>query len=109
MNCQIQISSVAESEADKAYLWIAQHLGTEPAKVWYSQLLKTIQSLAIMPNRCTLAPENAKFSQEIWQLIYGKGRNSYRILFTVLNEQNSPVIRILHIRHAARPPLLDIN
>lgn len=62
-----------------------------------------------MPNRCPLAPENAKFSQEIRQLIYGSGRNAYRILFTVLDQQNPLVVRILHIRHVSRPPLPDKN
>jgi hypothetical protein len=61
-----------------------------------------------MPRRCALAPENAKLSQEIRQLMYGKGKNTYRILFTVLEDQNPAVVRILHIRHAARPPLPDI-
>lgn len=31
--------------------------------------------------------ENEYFSQEIRQLLYGKGRNSYRILFTILEGQ----------------------
>ncbi|WP_217650593.1 type II toxin-antitoxin system RelE/ParE family toxin [Spirulina major] len=77
------------------------------AKSWYVHLLRKIQSLTTMPNRCSLAPENDKFSQDIRQLIYGKGRNAYRILFTVLDQQNPPTVRILPIRHASRPPLPD--
>ncbi|MEM8642883.1 MAG: hypothetical protein AAGG51_29310 [Cyanobacteria bacterium P01_G01_bin.54] len=45
-----------------------------------------------MPKRCPFAPENTKFSQEIRQFIYGKGRNAYRILFTVLDQQNLPTV-----------------
>jgi hypothetical protein len=30
--------------------------------------------------------ENEYFSQEIRQLLYGRGRNSYRVLFTILEE-----------------------
>jgi hypothetical protein len=55
-----------------------------------------------MPKRCPLARENEHFSQDIRQLIYGKGRNSYRILFTVLEGQEVPTVRILHIRHAVQ-------
>lgn len=105
MNYRIQISSVAESEADATYLWIAQQIGNKAAKAWYGQLLTKISSLTTMPRRCALAPENAKFSQEIRQLVHGKGKNAHRILFTVLDEQNPAVVRILHIRHVARPPL----
>jgi negative regulator of sigma E activity len=53
-----------------------------------------------MPKRCPLARENEHFSQELRQLLYGRGRNSYRIVFTVLEEQDISTVRILHIRHA---------
>ncbi len=36
-----------------------------------------------MPLRCAFAFENNFFEEEIRQLIYGKGKNAYRILFTV--------------------------
>lgn len=55
-----------------------------------------------MPKRCPLARENEYFSQEIRQLLYGRGRNSYRVLFTVLEEQNISTVRVLHIRHASQ-------
>lgn len=55
-----------------------------------------------MPKRCSLARENKYFSQEIRQLIYGRGRNSYRILFTILEEQEIPTVRILYIRHGSQ-------
>ncbi|MFN6513748.1 MAG: type II toxin-antitoxin system RelE/ParE family toxin [Nostoc sp. CreGUA01] len=55
-----------------------------------------------MPKRCPLAPENEYLSQEIRQLLYGRGRNSYRILFTILEGQEVSTVRILHIRHAAQ-------
>jgi uncharacterized protein (UPF0248 family) len=58
-----------------------------------------------MPKRCPLARENSYFSQEIRQLLYGKGRNTYRILFTVLEEEEIPKVRILHIRRAAQQTL----
>ncbi len=54
-----------------------------------------------MPKRCPLAKENEYFSQEIRQLLYGQRRNSYRILFTVLEEVFT--VRILHIRHSSQP------
>lgn len=102
MKYEIEISSVAEAEADSAFLWISQVTTPERASNWYEGLLKTIESLSQMPKRCPLARENEKFSQEIRQLIYGRGRNSYRILFTIVEDKNVCTIRILHIRHAAQ-------
>jgi hypothetical protein len=37
--------------------------------------------------------------------LYGKGRNSYPILFTILEEQEVAKVRILHIRHGTQQTL----
>ncbi|WP_341529759.1 type II toxin-antitoxin system RelE/ParE family toxin [Nostoc sp. UHCC 0302] len=80
---------------------------TNPERVrqWYEGLLRTIESLSKMPKRCPLARENEYFSQEIRQILYGRGRNSYRILFTILETTDFSIVRILHIRHAAQQTL----
>jgi len=54
-----------------------------------------------MPLRCSLAFENNFFELEIRQLLYGKGKNIYRILFTVTEQ----TVYILHVRHSAQQPL----
>jgi plasmid stabilization system protein ParE len=58
-----------------------------------------------MPKRYPIARENQYFSKEIRQLLYGKGRNSYRIIFTIAESENGSAVRILHIRHAAQQTL----
>ncbi|WP_309476429.1 type II toxin-antitoxin system RelE/ParE family toxin [Scytonema millei] len=75
---------------------------SEKASQWYEGLLRVIESLSEMPKRCSLAREDRYFSQEIRQLLYGKGRNSYRILFTIIENNEAATVRILHIRHAAQ-------
>lgn len=102
MKYRIEISSVAEAEADSAFLRLSQATSPVKANQWYSELLQAIESLSQMPKRCPLARENKYFSQEIRQLIYGRGRNSYRLLFMILEGQNIPTIRILHIRYASQ-------
>jgi plasmid stabilization system protein ParE len=101
----IEISSVAEAEADSAFLLLSQMISAEKAKEWYEGLLKAIESLSIMPKRCPIARENQYFSKEIRQLLYGKGRNSYRILFTIVESEDVSAVRILHIRHSAQQTL----
>jgi hypothetical protein len=59
-------------------------------------------SLEKMPLRCSLAFENSFLGEEIRQLIYGKGRNTYRILFTVIEHE----VQVLFVRHSAQKPLL---
>ncbi|MDV2990768.1 MAG: hypothetical protein N4J56_000422 [Chroococcidiopsis sp. SAG 2025] len=102
MSYRIEISSVAEGEADSAFLRIYQITSSEKASQWYEGLLRVIESLSEMPKRCSLAREERYFSQEIRQLLYGKGRNSYHILFTIIENNEAATVRILHIRHAAQ-------
>ncbi|MEA5619635.1 type II toxin-antitoxin system RelE/ParE family toxin [Cronbergia sp. UHCC 0137] len=102
MKYRIEISSTAEAEADKAFLQLSQITSPEKATQWYAGLLRLIESLSQMPKRCSLARENDYFSQEMRQIIYGKGRNAYRIIFTILEGKEVSTVRILHIRHAAQ-------
>ncbi|WP_257999496.1 type II toxin-antitoxin system RelE/ParE family toxin [Fischerella thermalis] len=87
MEYRIEISSVAEAEADSAFLRLSQMVSPTKASQWYAGLLQAIESLSQMPKRCPLARENEYFSQEIRQLLYGRGRNLYRILFTILERE----------------------
>jgi plasmid stabilization system protein ParE len=102
MSYRVEISSVAEVEADSAFLSISQVLSFEKARHWYEGLLSAIESLSEMPRRCSLARENDYFTKEIRQLLYGQGRSSYRILFTIVEDGNVSTVRILHIRHSAQ-------
>jgi plasmid stabilization system protein ParE len=101
MTYRVEISSVAEAEADAAFLRLAQVMSLSQGGEWQSGLLRAIASLSTMPKRCPLAKENEYFSQEIRQLLYGQRRNSYRILFTVLEEVSTG--RVLHVRHSSQP------
>jgi plasmid stabilization system protein ParE len=105
MKYRIEISSVAEAEADGAFLRMSQLASPERASRWYQGLLKAMESLSEMPKRCPLARENDYFTKEIRQLLYGRGRNSYRILFTIVEGEDVSTVRILHIRHAAQQTL----
>ena len=65
MTYLIEISSVAEEEADSAFLLLSQKTSPEKARKWYEGLLKAIESLSAMPKRCPVARENQYFSKEI--------------------------------------------
>ncbi len=85
---------------ESAYEYIEQD-SPESAHRWAAGLMEAIDSLKTLPLRCSLAPENDFFPQEIRQLLYGKGRHVHRILFTIRGD----VISVLHIRHGARQVL----
>lgn len=102
MKYRIDISSVAEAELDRSFLSLSQLTSPTKAIEWYGGLLEAIESLATMPNRCPLARENKYFSQDIRQLLYGRGRTAYRIVFTILETEEISSVRILHIRHSSQ-------
>lgn len=64
---------------------------------WIAGIEKAIEKLAIMPRRCSLAPESTAFDREIRQLMY----KSHRVLFTI----EAAKVHVLHVRHGARLPL----
>jgi plasmid stabilization system protein ParE len=99
MKYRVEMSSTAEDEADRAFLKLSQLTSPNKASQWYSGLLRAMDSLSQMPQRCSLARENENFSLAIHQLLYGKGRNLYRIIFTIIEGSEAPTVRILHIRH----------
>ena len=47
----------------------------------------------------------AKAEADAAFLRYGKGKHTYRILFTILDDQTAPTVRILHIRNTAQKTL----
>ena len=98
---QVIIQPEAEEGIKQAYFWVSNY-SPRQARKWLEGLNKAILSLEQMPLRCSFAFENNFFEEEIRQLIYGKGKNAYRILFTVTEK----TVQILFVRHSAQQPLL---
>jgi plasmid stabilization system protein ParE len=70
---------------------------SEAARKWYRGLKKEILSLARLPYRCSVTPEN----KEMRHLLYGHGHSTYRVIFRIVGKQ----VDVLHIRHGARKRL----
>jgi plasmid stabilization system protein ParE len=69
---------------------------SETARKWYRGLSKEILSIEKFPFRCFVTSEN----KSLRHLLYGHGRNTYRIIYRVSGAQ----VDILHIRDGARKP-----
>ena len=100
MKYSVIVQPPAGRDIEAAYLYI-QASSPASADRWLKGIETAIQSLARMPKRCALARESKEFLVEIRQLLYGKRKGTYRILFVVQNRQ----VRVLHVRHGARAPL----
>jgi plasmid stabilization system protein ParE len=98
---QIVIQPIAQQGIEEAYFWLSNY-SSQKARTWLEGLYKAILSLENMPYRCSLAFENSFFDREIRQLVYGKGRNAYRIIFTIVDD----CVQIIFVRHAAQKPMI---
>ncbi len=97
MKYRVLIQPTAKAELREAYRWY-YNKSPHAARLWLDSFLETIDALRTHPERCALAPENNAFAETIRQLLYGRKRGVYRILFTV----KEGVVEVLHIRHASR-------
>ncbi len=100
MAFQVKVTDAAKVQIRNAYHWHKRNLPLL-ADSWLDGLLKALDTLKQFPNRCPAAPENDEFREEVRQLLYGKQRNAYRILFTV--QEN--IVYVLHVRHHAEARL----
>jgi len=100
MKYRVLIQPTAKAELREAYGWYHDKSPSASEK-WLDELLKAVETLSQNPERCARAPEDDAFDETIRQLLYGKKRGTYRILFTV----QEGVVHVLHIRHTSRPHL----
>ncbi|MCF7765078.1 MAG: type II toxin-antitoxin system RelE/ParE family toxin [Verrucomicrobia bacterium] len=100
MKHEVLITASAEADLEEAYCWLSER-SEEAAVKWYNGVLDAFLTLETFPDRCPLARESRTFRRKIRQLIHGKRRHTYRILFDVSGQ----TVRILHVRHGAREQL----
>lgn len=97
MEFRTEITESAEKDIDEAYLWFYEQ-SPSAADKWFRGLCRAIFSLGEMPARCPVAPESRDIDREVRQLLYGKKRQMFRILYEIRGE----AVYVLRVRHAAR-------
>ncbi|WP_373479193.1 type II toxin-antitoxin system RelE/ParE family toxin [Geminocystis sp.] len=97
MEFQAKLTRNAKVEIESTYLWL-KNVNPAYADQWFRDLMDTIATLQDKPRRCTRARENEYFPEEIRQLMYGKSRNKYRIIFTIIED----IVYILYVRHSSQ-------
>ncbi len=100
MTFQVEIIPIAEAQIEQAYSWYRER-NPEFADRWFRGLMNTIATLQEKPQRCVLAIEHEIFHREVRQLLYGKSKNAYRVLFTI----QSTTVKVLYVRHSAQAPM----
>lgn len=86
--------------------------GPDAADQWVAGLMETVRSLATLPERCVVAPEDRLLGgATVRQIVYGRRRGgpAWRILFTVqeADENDPPMVWVQVLRHGAQGPMTE--
>ena len=96
----IHIFPRARADIRAKVAWLRQRSPAAASK-WHAGLRATIASLADSPEHCPLADEAADLGVDLRQLLFGRQRNVYRVLFTI----DGQTVNVLRVRHAAQDRL----
>jgi plasmid stabilization system protein ParE len=100
MTYRVIVLPAAEWDIANAVAWIAERSPVAAAR-WREGIHQAMSTLSEMPSRCSVAGDDFGSEVIVRQLFYGRGRNRYRILFTVKGD----TVQILRVRHGARAPI----
>jgi plasmid stabilization system protein ParE len=98
MAFRVKQTEQADYDLDVILEWLLAQEAGDTGLRWFRKLKESILSLAEMPERCMLAPENPEFPFEVRQLVYGHKPHQYRVLFAI----EADTVVVLHIRHGRR-------
>lgn len=97
MKFNVEFTLTALAEIEKSYNWLLARSATA-ADRWKDGIFSAIDSLESRPLSNPFAPEAENRDRNIRQLLHGKRRGVYRILYEV-RDQN---VYVLHVRHGAQ-------
>jgi plasmid stabilization system protein ParE len=101
----VSLTAVAEADAHAAFARI-RAVAPRRAAPWLTGLFTVVMTLADMPTRCPLIPEAEDIGAPLRQLLYGKRRGIYRIIFDIQEiSPEGPRVRVLRIWHGSRDAL----
>ena len=100
MPSEVNITARAESDNDDVLAWM-QTSAPLTMNRWYTRLMAAVRTLEVMPERCPLADEANELGIEMRELLFGKRRGVFRVLFTI----DGQTVNVIHVRRAARGPI----
>jgi len=105
----VRLDPRARADVDAAHTRFAEISGDAVADEWQNGLFAAIATLARLPRRQLVAPENRHFRREVRQLVYRRrpGSVAYRVLFTIKPDaaDEAPFVYVVHVRHGAARPM----
>mgnify|MGYP002624664892 CR=1 FL=1 len=98
MAYRVVLTDKAEADVESVLKWFCDQRATDAGGRWYAQLMDKLDTLENHPERCALAAESEEVGQDIRELLLGRRRYKYRILFKISGKS----VVILRIWHGSR-------
>lgn len=95
---RVFLTHKAEADVASILKWFADQRATDAGGRWFAQLLVKLETLEQHPERCPLADESEAIGEPIRQLLLGRGRYKYRLLFRITGK----TVQLLRVRHGSR-------
>src|SRR5437764_14492887 len=95
---QVRMAARAEEDVSATLTWMTVQRSPSASSRWHAALLASVQTLEDRAESCPLAEEAQTLGIELRQLLFGKRRGKYRILFTITGD----TVNVLHVLHSAR-------
>lgn len=102
MPFRVAFTRRANQDVSEKEAWLTR-LGSTAVARWRTRLLRAVERLETDPEYHPLADEAADLGLDLRQLLFGRRRHVYRVLFTV--EPQDQTVTVHHIRHAAQDRL----
>ncbi len=100
MTFRVVIARRAAGEIAANHRWLSER-SPPRADRWRDSLLRAVDSLEEQPERYPLAPESEWYDGELRELLHGKRRQAYRILFEIRGD----AVAVLRVRHHSQNQL----
>jgi plasmid stabilization system protein ParE len=83
---------------DSVLQWFGDQSAESAGAKWVAQILTAIDTLESLPERCGLALESVDIGVEVRELLVGRRRAKYCVLFQIRER----TVHVLRVRHSAR-------
>ncbi|WP_435017740.1 type II toxin-antitoxin system RelE/ParE family toxin [Tundrisphaera sp. TA3] len=101
MTYRVVVTARARVDAVRAFRWKAEDSPRAAAR-WYDGLEKAIADLRRNPDRHPRAEEESERTGiDLRELLYGRHKNVYRLLFSIEGE----TVVLHEVRHSSRGPM----
>jgi plasmid stabilization system protein ParE len=104
MSYRVIFQPRASRDLQLAARWVLDESRSSTTAIrWLRRIRTKIDTLKEFPERCPVDPDSDLYGGNVRMLLYGKRRGTYRILFTIKDQD----VHILAIRHTSQRSLAD--